>query len=42
MEAVLHMLGLCPDSLSHLDLLDLTRLPIIDIINLLNIIKNGR
>jgi hypothetical protein len=42
MEIILHLLGLCPDSLSHLDLLDLTRLPIIDIINLLNIIKNGR
>jgi hypothetical protein len=36
MEAIFHILGLCPDSLSHLDLLDIvtTQLPIIDLINL--------
>lgn len=39
MEAILHILGLCPDSMSHLDLLDIHKFPIIDIINL---IRNGR
>jgi hypothetical protein len=39
MEAILHILGLCPDSISHLDLLDINKFPIIDILNLF---KNGR
>jgi len=30
MEAILHMLGLCPDSLSHLDLRDLFILSVSD------------
>jgi hypothetical protein len=35
-ETIFHILGLCPDSLSHLDLLDVlaTQLPIVDLINL--------
>ena len=36
MEVIFHILGLCPDSFSHLDLLDVlgTQLPIVDLINL--------
>jgi hypothetical protein len=34
MEVILHILGICPDSLSHLDLLDINQFPIIDLINL--------
>jgi hypothetical protein len=40
MEAILHILGLCPDSLSHFSLIELmNKFPIIDILNLF---KNGR
>jgi hypothetical protein len=39
MDVILHLLGLCPDSISHLDLLDINKIPIIDLINLF---KNGR
>jgi len=39
MDLILHILGLCPDSISHLDLLDINKFPIIDILNLF---KNGR
>jgi hypothetical protein len=36
MEVIFHILGLCPDSMSHLDLLDvvITQLPIVDLINI--------
>jgi hypothetical protein len=39
MEILLHILGICPDSISHLDLLDINQFPIIDLINLF---KNNR
>jgi hypothetical protein len=39
MEFILHALGLCHDSMFHLDLLDMRQIPIIELINLY---KNGR
>ena len=39
MEVIFHILGLCPDSMSHLDLLDINKFPIMELINL---IRNGR
>jgi hypothetical protein len=34
MEILLHILVLCPDSISHLDALDINQFPIIELINL--------
>jgi hypothetical protein len=36
MEVIFHILGLCPDSMSHFDLLDIlrTQIPIVDLINI--------
>jgi hypothetical protein len=39
MDVILHILGLCPDSMSHIDLLDIHKFPIIELINFL---RNGR
>ena len=39
MDVILHILGLCPDSMSHLDLLDIHKFPIVELINLF---RNGR
>jgi len=39
MDVILHILGLCPDSMSHIDLLNLNQFPIVELINLF---RNGR
>jgi hypothetical protein len=39
MDVILHILGLCPDSMSHIDLLDISQYPIVELINFL---RNGR
>lgn len=38
-EAIFHLIGICPDAMMHMDLLDFSQIPIIDLIKLN---KNGR
>lgn len=39
MDAILHILGICPDSFGHVDLLDIVACYYGELVNIINIIK---